>query len=61
MKSAAELSPGSSIDALTLLETGSEPMLVKIGGVTKLLRAQPIAGTDWRFVLAPDAARQIII
>ncbi|HEY3539216.1 MAG TPA: methyl-accepting chemotaxis protein, partial [Trinickia sp.] len=54
MKPATGLSPSLTPDALKALESASMPVAVDIGGATKLLRAQPITGTDWSLVLALD-------
>ena len=54
MKPATGLSPSLTPEALKALESASEPVAVDIGGATKLLRAEPIKGTDWSLVLALD-------
>ena len=56
MKPATGLSPALDADHLGALQTASEPVAVDIDGATKLMRAQPIAGTDWSLVLALDKA-----
>ncbi|WP_027784162.1 MULTISPECIES: methyl-accepting chemotaxis protein [Burkholderia] len=54
MKPALGLSPDLTPERLAGLQAASEPVAVDIGGATKLLRAQPIAGTDWSLVMALD-------
>ncbi|TKC89543.1 HAMP domain-containing protein [Trinickia terrae] len=54
MKPATDLSPDLTSDALGSLANATAPIPVAVDGATKLLQAQPIAGTDWRFVLALD-------
>ncbi|WP_158940155.1 methyl-accepting chemotaxis protein [Burkholderia sp. S171] len=48
-----ELNPDLTMGTLTLAR---EPLRVKIDGVSKLLKAMPIAGTDWQAVVALDEA-----
>ncbi|RQR27370.1 methyl-accepting chemotaxis protein [Burkholderia sp. Bp9143] len=54
MKPATQLSPELTPDRLAGLQGATEPVAVAVDGVTKLLRAQPIAGTDWSLVMALD-------
>jgi methyl-accepting chemotaxis protein len=54
MKSATDLSPDLTTSALDSLQSAAEPLEVGIDGAAKLLQAQAIPGTDWRFVLALD-------
>ncbi|KAB0638041.1 methyl-accepting chemotaxis protein [Burkholderia stagnalis] len=54
MKPATDLSPALDAGHLEALKAASEPVAVDIDGATKLLRARPIAGTDWSLVLALD-------
>ncbi|MBJ9751140.1 methyl-accepting chemotaxis protein [Burkholderia cepacia] len=54
MKPAAELSPELTPERLAGLQTATEPVAIDVDGVTKLLRARPIAGTDWSLVMALD-------
>lgn len=54
MKPATDLSPDLTAQALDSLQSADAPIEVTIDGATKLLRAEPIAGTDWRLVLALD-------
>ncbi|PRF99584.1 chemotaxis protein [Burkholderia ambifaria] len=54
MKPAVQLSPELTPERLTSLQSASEPVAIAVDGVTKLLRAQPIAGTDWSLVMALD-------
>ncbi|WP_171030115.1 cache domain-containing protein, partial [Burkholderia sp. 4M9327G5] len=56
MKPATGLSPALDADHLGALQSASKPVAVDIDGATKLVRAQPIAGTDWSLVLALDKA-----
>lgn len=52
-KPVTDLSPDLSLSTLV---NAREPLRVKIGGVSKLLKASPIAGTDWHAVIALDEA-----
>ncbi|CAB3664102.1 methyl-accepting chemotaxis protein [Trinickia soli] len=54
MKPATELSPALTPETLEGLKSGANTATVDIDGATKLLRAQPITGTDWSLVLALD-------
>ena len=54
MKPATELAPALTRDQLVSLRSAAAPVPVTIDGVTKLLRAHPIAGTEWSLVLALD-------
>ena len=54
MKPATDLSPALTPDMLEGLKSGSQTATIDIDGATKLLRAQPITGTDWSLVLALD-------
>ncbi|WP_175714036.1 methyl-accepting chemotaxis protein [Burkholderia ambifaria] len=54
MKPAVQLSPELTPERLASLQSASEPVAIAVDGVTKLLRAQPIAGTDWSLVMALD-------
>ncbi|WP_175663895.1 methyl-accepting chemotaxis protein [Burkholderia ambifaria] len=54
MKPAVQLSPELTPERLASLQSASEPVATAVDGVTKLLRAQPIAGTDWSLVMALD-------
>ncbi|MCG5075646.1 methyl-accepting chemotaxis protein [Paraburkholderia tagetis] len=50
------IAPDLSGDKLAALLAAKAPLDVDVGGATKLMRAQPIAGTDWRLVVALDRA-----
>jgi methyl-accepting chemotaxis protein len=52
-KPLTDLSPDLSYAALS---DAREPLRVNIGGVSKLMKASPIAGTDWHAVVALDEA-----
>jgi methyl-accepting chemotaxis protein len=56
LKPITDLVPDLSADKLAALTTADHPLQVEIGGSTKLLRAQPIAGTDWIAIVALDKA-----
>jgi methyl-accepting chemotaxis protein len=56
LKSITEIAPDLSGDKLAMLFSSSAPLAVDVGGDAKLMRAQPIAGTDWRVVVALDRA-----
>ncbi|WP_144113847.1 methyl-accepting chemotaxis protein [Paraburkholderia sp. BCC1886] len=52
-KPVKDLSPDLSLSALV---DAREPLRVKVGARSKLLKASPIAGTDWHAVIALDEA-----
>jgi methyl-accepting chemotaxis protein len=54
MKPATEMAPELTPDALKAMQGASSSVVVHIDGAAKLLRAQPIKGTDWSLVLALD-------
>ncbi|MBZ8138627.1 chemotaxis protein [Rubrivivax gelatinosus] len=54
LKPAAELAPALAPQALAALAAGQGLAEVEIAGEARLLRAEPIAGTDWVLVLALD-------
>ena len=54
MKPATQLAPALTRDVLGSLRAAAAPLPVTIDGATKLLRAHPIAGTEWSLVLAVD-------
>ena len=56
LKPVTDLAPDLTADKLATLTTLDHPLPVEIGGSTKLLRAQPIAGTDWIAIVALDKA-----
>ncbi|MBI0329740.1 methyl-accepting chemotaxis protein [Burkholderia plantarii] len=53
-KPLADLSPDLANVPLAELDDASRPFVARIGGRDEWLRAQPIAGTDWRLVVAFD-------
>ncbi|WP_175705007.1 HAMP domain-containing protein, partial [Burkholderia ambifaria] len=55
-KALSTLSPDLANLPLAALDATDKPFVARIGGANKLLRAQPIAGTDWRLVVAIDEA-----
>ncbi|MEK6367971.1 MAG: methyl-accepting chemotaxis protein [Burkholderia gladioli] len=55
-KALSTLSPDLANLPLAALDATDKPFVARIGGGNKLLRAQPIAGTDWRLVVAIDEA-----
>ncbi|QBQ95730.1 methyl-accepting chemotaxis protein [Paraburkholderia pallida] len=56
LKPVTDIAPELAGDKLAALFSSSVPLKVDVGGDTKLMRAQPIAGTDWRVVVALDRA-----
>ncbi|WP_028216063.1 methyl-accepting chemotaxis protein [Paraburkholderia oxyphila] len=56
LKPVTDIAPELAGDKLAALFSSSAPIKVDVGGDTKLMRAQPIAGTDWRVVVALDRA-----
>jgi len=56
LKQASTISPALTPDALASLAQGGAPMEVDLGGAAKLLKAQPVQGTDWYLVIALDKA-----
>ena len=52
-KPLTEVSPDLSLSTLI---GAREPLRVKVGGVSKLMKASPIAGTDWQAIVALDEA-----
>jgi len=56
LKPVTEIAPSLTGDKLAALLAAGAPLDVDVGGDTKLMRAQPIAGTDWRVVVALDRA-----
>ncbi|HKT97086.1 MAG TPA: methyl-accepting chemotaxis protein, partial [Paraburkholderia sp.] len=56
LKPVTEIAPELSGDKLAALFAANAPLNVDVDGATKLMRAQPIAGTDWRVVVALDHA-----
>jgi methyl-accepting chemotaxis protein len=56
LKPATDISIALTPDALASLAQAGAPMEVSLGGVAKLLKAQPVQGTDWYLVIALDKA-----
>ncbi|MFD1559217.1 methyl-accepting chemotaxis protein [Paraburkholderia silviterrae] len=56
LKPVTDIAPELAGEKLAALFSASAPLKVDVGGDTKLMRAQPIAGTDWRVVVALDRA-----
>ncbi|MFP3249285.1 MAG: cache domain-containing protein, partial [Paraburkholderia sp.] len=56
LKPVTDLMPELSADKLAALATAAHPLQVDVGGSPKLLRALPIAGTDWIAIVALDKA-----
>ncbi|WP_233828905.1 methyl-accepting chemotaxis protein [Paraburkholderia sp. ZP32-5] len=56
LKPITDLIPELTADKLAALTTASHPLQVDVAGKVKLLRAQPIAGTDWIAIIALDKA-----
>jgi methyl-accepting chemotaxis protein len=52
-KPVTDLSPDLSLSALM---GAREPLRVTVGGISKLMKASPIAGTDWQAIVALDEA-----
>ncbi|MCG8707159.1 HAMP domain-containing protein [Brenneria sp. 4F2] len=53
LKNIAEIAPGLDLNALM---ASTRPLAVDVDGITKLVLAQPIRGTDWRMLVALDKA-----
>ncbi|MFX1762922.1 methyl-accepting chemotaxis protein [Paraburkholderia sp. A1RI-2L] len=56
LKPVTEIAPALTGDKLAALFAARAPLVVEAGGDARLMRAQPIAGTDWRLVVALDRA-----
>ncbi|WP_186071339.1 methyl-accepting chemotaxis protein [Burkholderia gladioli] len=56
LKPATDIAEALTPAALTSLAQAGAPMEIALGGVVKLLKAQPVAGTDWYLVIALDKA-----
>ncbi|WP_433704291.1 methyl-accepting chemotaxis protein [Paraburkholderia sacchari] len=56
LKPVTEIAPALTGDKLAALFAARAPLVVEAGGDARLMRAQPIAGTDWRVVVALDRA-----
>lgn len=53
-KPATDLSPALTPAAMAALANATQPFEVDLDGAPKLLRAKPIRGTNWQFVVALD-------
>ncbi|WP_124094714.1 methyl-accepting chemotaxis protein [Burkholderia gladioli] len=56
LKPSTDIAEALTPAALTSLAQAGAPMEIALGGVAKLLKAQPVAGTDWYLVIALDKA-----
>jgi len=56
LKPASELSPALTGDSLAKLLSATSPQELELGGVSKLLQARAIQGTDWYLIVALDKA-----
>src|SRR5450830_1705962 len=56
LKPASELSPALAGDSLAQLLSATSPQELELGGVSKLLQARAIQGTDWYLIVALDKA-----
>ncbi|WP_027816774.1 methyl-accepting chemotaxis protein [Paraburkholderia bannensis] len=56
LKPVTDVAPSLSGDKLATLFAATRPMPVDVNGDIKLMRAQAIAGTDWRVIVAFDRA-----
>ncbi|WP_186187750.1 methyl-accepting chemotaxis protein [Burkholderia gladioli] len=56
LKPATDIAEALTPAALASLAQAGAPMEIALGGVVKLLKAQPVAGTDWYLVIALDKA-----
>ncbi|NBI49407.1 methyl-accepting chemotaxis protein [Burkholderia sp. ISTR5] len=56
LKPSTDIAEALTPAALTSLAQAGAPMEIALGGVVKLLKAQPVAGTDWYLVIALDKA-----
>ncbi|POS10277.1 methyl-accepting chemotaxis protein [Burkholderia gladioli] len=56
LKPATDIAEALKPAALASLAQAGAPMEIALGGVVKLLKAQPVAGTDWYLVIALDKA-----
>jgi methyl-accepting chemotaxis protein len=54
LRAATELDPALTAQKLNMLPDAPRPLAVEIGGVTKLLHAERIEGTDWELLIALD-------
>ncbi|VVE58130.1 chemotaxis protein [Pandoraea horticolens] len=56
LKQSSDLARSLTPEVLANLERATEPMEVVLSGAAKLLKVQPVPGTDWFFVVALDKA-----
>jgi len=54
LRQATDISAALTPDALASLAQATAPLQVELGGAAKLLKAQPVHGTDWYLVIALD-------
>ncbi len=54
LKPVSDVAPELTGERLATLLSASNPLPVDVGGSIKLMRAEPIAGTDWRLIVALD-------
>ncbi|WP_345817561.1 methyl-accepting chemotaxis protein (plasmid) [Paraburkholderia sp. PREW-6R] len=54
LKPSTSIAPALNADVLVHLVNASEPYALDIGGARKLLKVQPVKGTDWYLVIALD-------
>ncbi len=54
LKPVSDLAPDLAGERLAALFSSADPLAVDVGGSTKLMRAEPIAGTDWHVIVALD-------
>jgi methyl-accepting chemotaxis protein len=56
LKPVSDLAPDLSGERLSALFASTDALAVEVGGSGKLMRAEPIAGTDWHVIVALDRA-----
>ncbi|CAN0628090.1 methyl-accepting chemotaxis protein [Burkholderia multivorans] len=54
LKPVSDVAPELTGERLATLLSAANPLPVNVGGSIKLMRAEPIAGTDWRLIVALD-------
>jgi methyl-accepting chemotaxis protein len=54
LKPLSDVAPDLAGERLTNLLNAGKPLPVDVGGSTKLMRAEPIAGTNWHLIVALD-------
>jgi len=60
LKPMAELAPGLTPEVLQRLTDSPHPVEIQLNGSAKLLRAQPVAGTNWLLLVALDKAEATV-